>query len=129
MKTNNYLTVLDDNAVLEGMFDDDSVNRKKSLENIETRIAERKRLEYRHIAELERQRQKLEQTLNVFHNLGYSHSSLSMRSRLETEMARIELKKGEEGITAFRDVQQLESEKRIIIEKIYQDKGWGGGLG
>ncbi len=128
MKTNNYFGELDDKAILESLFKEDYYTAKNSLDNIETRIAERKRLEYRNITELEHQRQKLEQTLNIFYNLGYSHNALSMRSKMETEMVRIELKKGEEGITAFRDVQELESERRKILEDLNQDKGFLGGL-
>jgi hypothetical protein len=128
MKTNNYFGELDDKDILESLFKEDYYTAKNSLDNIETRIAERKRLEYRNINDLEHQRQKLEQTLNIFYNLGYSQNSLSMRSKLETEMVRLEIKKGEEGITAFRDVQELETEKRKILEELAQDKSFCRGL-
>ena len=128
MKTQNYFGELDDKDILENLFKEDYYTAKKTLDNIDSRIAERKRLEYRNITDLEHQRQKLEKSLNVFYNLGYSQSSLSMRSRLETEMVRVELRKGEEGINSFRDVEKLESERRKILEDLNQDKGFLGGL-
>ena len=101
-------------------FDNDS--DQKMLEDIEARIGERKHLEYRNIQDLERMRRKLESSANAF-NCFYQpdQTMLATTSKLESEMIRLEMKKNDETVCAFRDVERLESEKRKILGDIRED--------
>lgn len=117
---NQYL-VADDRYALEGIINTDT--SEKSLEDIEARIAERKLLEYKSIQEIERMRRKLEASLNSFNCFSYNPNPriLMSKSRLESEMIRLELRKNEEMVSAFRDVERLESEKRRILGDMRED--------
>ena len=110
----------DENYILESILKEDSNTAGQTLEIIDHRIAERKKLEYKNVIELERQRQKIEETVNTFQCLSYSpNPKMTMvKSKLETEMTRVELKKGEEAVNSFRDVERLEAEKRKILEDL-----------
>ena len=101
-------------------FDNDS--DQKMLEDIEARIGERKHLEYRNIQDLERMRRKLESSANAFNCLYQPNQTmLATTSKLESEMIRLELRKNEEMVSAFRDVERLESEKRQILGDLRED--------
>lgn len=121
---NNYFRASDESSILENLLNEDSKAANETLEIIEHRIAERKKLEYKNIMELERQRQKIEETINTFQCFGYNpNPRLTMaKSSMETEMTRVELKKGEEAVNAFRDVEKLEAEKRKILEDLKGEK-------
>ena len=102
-------------------FDNDS--EKKTLEELEARIAERKGIEYKNFQELERMRKKLEASVNMFDCLSYhpGPNILATKSKLETEMIRLEMKKNDERVCAFRDVERLEAEKRKILGDLRGD--------
>jgi hypothetical protein len=123
-KDGNYLGALDDKYILENLFQEDFYTSQKTLESIERRIAERKKLEYKNICNLERMRQKIESSLNTFSCFGYNPNPrmTSVKSRLETEMVHLELKKGEEAVKAFVDVERIEAEKRELLEEMERKK-------
>ena len=120
----NQYGPLDDKDILENLLKEESLNSEQTLESIDHRIAERKNLEYKNILDLERQRQKIEGTINSLQCFSYNpNPKLTMvKSKLETEMTRFEMKKGEEAVHAFRDVERLEAEKRKILEDIRGEK-------
>lgn len=120
----NYFGDMENKAILENLFKEDLYTTKQSIESIEHRIAERKKLEYKNIQNLERQRQKIEESLNTLHCFGYNPNPklTSVKSRLETEMVHLELKKGEEAVNGFRDVERLEEEKRKLLEEMERSK-------
>ena len=68
-------------------------------------------------------RKKLESTVNMFDCFSYNPGPniIATKSKLETEMIRLEMKKNDETIWAFRDVERLESEKRKILGDIRED--------
>ena len=121
---NDYSKQTGEKSILENLLQEDYLNARQTLDSIEHRIAERKRLEYKNIQGMERQRQKIEETINSFQCFGYNpNPRLTMvKSKLETEMVSIELKKGEETVNAFRDVERLEAEKRKILEDLREEK-------
>ncbi len=123
----------DDKYILESIIHADSDSMQKELECVEHRMAERKMIEYRNVQELERLRQKLECSLSMFQCFSYNPNPklLATKSQLETEMLRLELKKGEEAVDAFRDVERLEQEKRKILGDLREDEAmnvFSGGI-
>ena len=120
----NYFGDIDDKYILENLFKEDLYTSQKTLESIGHRIAERKKLEYKNICNLESMRQKIESSLNRFEFFGYNPNPriTAVKSKLETEMVHIELKKGEEAVNAFRDVERLEEEKRKLLEEMERSK-------
>ena len=107
---------------LQAIMSGDYNSMQKMLESIESRIAERSLLEYQNIQELERMRSKLEDSVNAF-NCFYQpdQTMLSSKSKIETEMIRLELRKNEEKIDAFRDVERLEAEKRKVLGDLNEE--------
>ncbi len=120
----NYAVPIDEAHILENLLKEETNNTEQTLECIEHRIAERKKLEYKNIIGLEGQRQKIEGMINTFQCFSYnpSQNQVMVKSKLETEMTRIEMKKGEEAVHAFRDVERLEAEKRKILEDLKGEK-------
>lgn len=106
----------------EQLLSQDYQSTAEKLDSINHRIALRKHLEYKNIRNLENARQRLEESLNQMGNSISAYAPnpkmLSAKSRLETEMISIELKKGEEAVNSFRDVERLEAEKRNLTETI-----------
>ncbi len=118
---------------IEDIFKQDNLNQLNQLESIEHQIAERKKLKYRNAIELDHQIKKVEEILNELDCFGYNpHPSVTqLRSSLQTDMIRLELKKGEEAGHASRDVARLETEKRKILSEVMENESLGlafGGL-
>jgi len=126
MNTQNYQNTVGEDYLLSTILNQDAQNSEQSILDIDHRIAERKKLEYKNIIELERARQKVEECLNSISWLCSEYNpnpkSLAVKSKLETEMVRIELKKGEEAVNCFRDVERLEAEKRKLLEDLRDEK-------
>ena len=122
----SYPEVNDDSYLVSSILGQDLYSSSRSLEGVESRIAERKRLEYRNVVFLERQRQRLEESLNVLSCFGYSPKSMMVRSRLEAEMIRVEMRKAEEVVTSFRDVERLEYQKRKLVEDLEGQRSTAG---
>ena len=122
----SYPEANDDSYLVSSILGQDLYSSSRSLEGVESRIAERKRLEYRNVVFLERQRQKLEESLNVMSCFGYSPKSMMVRSRLEAEMIRVEMRKAEEVVTSFRDVERLEYQKRKLVEDLEGQRSTAG---
>tara|TARA_Y100000294_G_scaffold172418_1_gene187080 strand:- start:755 stop:1171 length:417 start_codon:yes stop_codon:yes gene_type:complete len=120
---NNYDAQMGQN-VLDSILNDGYITTKQTLESLEHRIAERKKLEYKNIQEMETQRKKIEEAINTMQCFDYNpNPKLTMvTSKLGTEMVKIELKKGEEAVDAFRDVERLEAEKRKILEEMRSEE-------
>jgi hypothetical protein len=119
-KDANYSFGLGENYVLENLLKQDLYSAQQTLDEIGHRIAERKKLEYKNMQNLERMRQKIETSLNSLCCFGYNPNPkiTAVKSNLETEMVNLELKKGEEAVNAFRDVERLEEERRKILEEL-----------
>ena len=132
MQTPTYQSTAGENYLLDTILSQDTSSSESSLLDIDHRIAERKKLEYKNIKELEWARQKIEQALNSVYCLCSSYNpnpkSLAVRSGLETEMLRIELKKGEEAVDSFRDVERLEAERRKLLEEASEEGIASGAL-
>lgn len=98
------------------------------IESIEFQIAERERIKQRNVLFLEDQRKKLEEFLNRTECFTYKPSGIinAVRSKLATQLVQVDLKKGEEYVNAFRDVQRLEEEKRKLLAEERADQGWLG---
>jgi vacuolar-type H+-ATPase subunit I/STV1 len=98
------------------------------IENIEHQIAEREKIKQRNIKFLEEQRQKLEDFMNRTECFTYRASGMinAVRNKLTTQLVQVELKKGEEYVNAFRDMQRLEAEKRRLLAEERADEGWLG---
>ena len=113
-----------DQYVLESITQENTSSMQTTLDSIEARIAERKLMEYRNIQELERSRQKLESSVNTFQCFSYNPNPkmLQTKSRLEAEMIKLDMKRGEEAVSAFRDVERLETEKRKILDDLRDEK-------
>ena len=97
-------------------------------ESIEFQIAEREKIKQRNVIFLEDQRKKIEGFLNQTECFTYKPSGLinAVRSKLATQLVMVDLKKGDEYVTAFRDVQRLEEEKRKLLGEVRADEGWLG---
>jgi len=113
---------------LEALAKADERMRDEEIESIERQIAEREKIKRRNILFLEDQRKKLEEFMNRTECFTYRPSGLinAVRSKLTTQMVQVELKKGEEYVNAFRDVQRLEEEKRKLLSEGREDEGWSG---
>jgi vacuolar-type H+-ATPase subunit I/STV1 len=87
------------------------------IDGIEHQIAEREKIKQGNIRFLEEQMQKLGDLRNRLECFGYRAPGIidAVRGKLATELIRVELKKGEEYVNAFRDVQRLEEQKRERI--------------
>jgi len=93
--------------------------------NIEFQIAEREKIKQRNLKFLEWQREKLEELINRTKCFDYSVMGTNeIKNRLITQLVQVELKKGEEYVHAFRDVQRLEEQKRKLLSDGAEDKGW-----
>lgn len=126
----NYFGNLEDKDILQDLFKEDYYTAKETLDRIDHRIAERKKLEYKNIYEMERQRRKMEETVNHVQCFGYSPKTTMIKSKLETEMVNIAIKKGEEAVQSFKDVDRLEADRRKILEDLRGEKSmssWFGG--
>jgi hypothetical protein len=100
----------------------------EEIESIDFQIAEREKIKQRNVRFLEDQRQKLEGFLNQTECFTYKPSGVlnAVRGKLATQLVMVDLKKGEEYVTAFRDVQRLEEEKRKLLGEVRADEGWLG---
>jgi len=123
--TSNNYDLPDEKNILQNLFLEDYQAANQKLESIEHRIAERKKLELLNIEKLERQRKKLEDMLNDLPCPELNPGILSTRATLGTEMVRVQMKKGEEAVNAFRDVERLEDEKRKLLEELCGEKSLG----
>ena len=111
---------------LEALAKADERIRDGEIDSIEHQIAEREKIKRRNILFLEDQRQKLEGFMNRTECFTYRPSGVinAVRSKLATQLVQVELKKGEEYVNAFRDVQRLEEEKRRLLAEEGADEGW-----
>lgn len=100
----------------------------EEIDSIDFQIAERERIKRRNVLFLEEQRRKLEGFLNQTECFTYKPSGVlnAVRGKLATQLVMVDLKKGEEYVTAFRDVQRLEEEKRKLLGEVRADEGWLG---
>jgi len=98
------------------------------IDSIEHQVAEREKIKQRNIRFLEEQRQKLEEFMNRTECFTYKTAGIinAVRSKLTTQLVQVDLKKGEEYVNAFRDVQRLEAEKRKLLTEERADEGWLG---
>ena len=100
----------------------------EEIESIDFQIAEREKIKQRNVRFLEDQRKKLEGFLNQTECFTYKPSGVinAVRSKLATQLVMVELKKGDEYVIVFRDVQRLEEEKRKLLAEEMADEGWLG---
>ncbi len=100
----------------------------EEIESIDFQIAEREKIKQRNVIFLEEQRKKLEGFLNQTECFTYKPSGVlnAVRGKLATQLVMVDLKKGDEYVTAFRDVQRLEEEKRKLLAEEMADEGWLG---
>jgi hypothetical protein len=95
------------------------------IENIEFQIAEREKIKQRNLRFLEWQREKLEELINRTECLNYRITGPNeIKNRLTTQLVQVELKKGDEYVNAFRDIQRLEEQKRKLAREGGEDEGW-----
>jgi len=93
--------------------------------NIEFQIAGREKIKQKNLKFLEWQREKLEELVNRAKCFDYAAMGTNeIRNKLITQLVQVELKKGDEYVNAFRDVQRLEEQKRKLISEGAEDKGW-----
>jgi hypothetical protein len=113
---------------MAGMLKGEEKSLEDELLDIEHQVAERERIKRRNVCFLEEQRQKLESMLNTLECFSYRPAGIvnSVKSKLMTQMVQVELKKGEEYVTAFRDVQRLEEQKRKLLSEGKEAGGWSG---
>lgn len=126
---NPNLNYLDNKAYgLDGLVKADERVVAEEIESVEHQVAEREKIKQRNIRFLEEQRQKLETFMNRTECFTYNTSGLinAVRNKLTTQLVQVELKKGEEYVNAFRDVQRLEEEKRKLLAEGREDEGWLG---
>ena len=104
---------------LNNLLEEDKRILNDELESLERQIAERERITKRNVSFLEFQRQKIEEQLNQadFFSSGYSWNASPVRSKLITHMVQLDIKKGEEYVLMFRDIQRLEEQKRKLLEE------------
>ena len=121
----NYIQHGHQNYGLDSLLKADEKIVKDEIENIEHQIAEREKIKQRNLRFLEWQREKLEELVNRTSCFSYMMAgSNEVRNRLTTQLVQVELKKGEEYVNAFRDVQRLEEQKRKILSEVGEDLGW-----
>ena len=113
---------------LDSLLKADEGAVEEEIESIEFQIAEREKIKQRNVLFLEDQRKKLEDFLNKTECFTYKPSGVlnAVRGKLATQLVMVDLKKGEEYVTAFRDVQRLEEEKRKLLGEVRADEGWLG---
>jgi hypothetical protein len=93
--------------------------------NIEFQIAEREKIKQKNLKFLEWQREKLEELVNRTKCFDYAAMGTNeIRNKFVTQLVQVELKKGDEYVNAFRDVQRLEEQKRELLSEGAEDKGW-----
>ena len=111
---------------LDEMVKEDEKIVADEIDSIEHQIAEREKIKQRNIIFLEEQRQKLEDFMNRTECFTYNASGIinAVRSKLTTQLVQVDLKKGEEYVNTFRDVQRLEEQKRKILAEERADQGW-----
>lgn len=110
---------------LDSLLREDERIMSDEILNIEHQIAEREKIKQRNIRFLEWQREKLEELVNRTQWLTYAATGPDqVRNKLTTQLVQVELKKGEEYVTCFRDVQRLEEQKRELLSESSEDKGW-----
>ncbi len=114
-----------ENAGLDSLLREDERIMGDEILNIEHQIAEREKIKRRNITFLEWQREKLEELVNRSKCFDYATMGTNeIKNKLLTQLVQVELKKGDEYVTAFRDVQRLEEEKRRLLSESSEDKGW-----
>ncbi len=95
------------------------------IDSIEFQVAEREKIKQRNLRFLEWQREKLEELVNRTRCFDYaSMGTNEIKNRLLTQLVQVELKKGEEYVNCFRDIQRLEEEKRKLLSESSENKGW-----
>jgi hypothetical protein len=111
---------------LDEMAKEDEKITADEIHSIEHQIAEREKIKRRNITFLEEERQKLEGFMNQTECFTYKPGGLmnSVRSKLTTQLVQVDLKKGEEYVNAFRDIQRLEEQKRKLLTEEKADQGW-----
>ena len=113
------------NAGLDSLLREDERITSDEILNIEHQVAEREKIKQRNLSFLEWQREKLEELVNRTRCFDYAAMGTNeIKNRLLTQLVQVELKKGEEYVTCFRDVQRLEEEKRKLLSESSEDKGW-----
>lgn len=125
---NNYESIENKAYGLDALLKADERVIEEEIENIEHLIAEREKIKRRNVLFLEEQRKKLECFLNQTECFTYKPSGIinAVRSKLATQLVQVDLKKGEEYVNAFKDVQRLEEEKRKLLTEERADEGWLG---
>jgi hypothetical protein len=122
---NNYGRNDHQNYGLESLLKADEKTTKDEIENIEHQIAEREKIKQRNLRFLEWQREKLEELINRAKCFDYAVMGTNeIRNRLITQLVQVELRKGEEYVNAFRDIQRLEEQKRKLMREAGEDEGW-----
>jgi hypothetical protein len=113
------------NIALDDLVKSDERIMAEEIENIEHQIAEREKIKRRNIKFLEDQRQKLDELISRADIFSYRVMGKNeVKSKLTTLLVQVEIKKGEEYVNAFRDVQRLEEEKRKLSAEEKENKGW-----
>jgi 50S ribosomal subunit-associated GTPase HflX len=122
---NNYGQNNHQSYGLDSLLKADEKTIRDEIENIEHQIAEREKIKQRNLRFLEWQREKLEELINRSNCYGYAvMGGNEIRNRLTTQLVQVELRKGEEYVNAFRDVQRLEEQKRKLMRETGEDEGW-----
>jgi len=117
----------DQYPLLDDLLKSDEETSTDEMDRIECMIAERERIKQKNIRFLEEQRQKLEELINRTECLNYGASGANeVRNRLTAQIVLIEMRKGEEYVNAFRDIQRLEEQKRQGIRDKKESEGWLG---
>ncbi len=124
----NYQGLENNTYGLDALLKADERAIEEEVESIEHLIAERERIKQRNVIFLEDQRKKLEGFLNQTECFTYKPAGIinAVRSRLATQLVLVDMKKGEEYVNAFKDVQRLEEEKRKLLGEERADEGWLG---
>ena len=113
------------NIGLDSLIQADERVLVDEIGNIEFQIAEREKIKQRNLKFLEWQRGKLEELVNRAKCFDYAAMGTNeIRNKLVTQLVQVELKKGDEYVNAFRDVQRLEEQKRELLSEGAEDKGW-----
>lgn len=115
----NYQPIKGYELSLNNLFAEDKKMLAGEIQSLEHQIAEREQIKKRNISFLGFQRQKIEEQLNQadLFSSGYSWNASPVRAKLLTMMVQIDLKKGEEYVLMFRDIQRLEEQKRKLLEE------------
>jgi hypothetical protein len=112
-------------AGLDSLMQGDERIVGEEIGNIEFQIAEREKIKQRNLNFLEWQREKLEELVNRSKCFDYAVMGTNeIRNKLVTQLVQVELKKGDEYVNAFRDVQRLEEQRRKLLSESSEDKGW-----